>query len=121
MLVVSNSGENNNSNGSSPPTAALCTAPSAFYYGMQTTSDNGQLTGTTGSSSSIIDTPVIQVRLYMILQPYSQVIFIDKSTWRRFLMMPRTVSAFYCKITMVKDKKKTNQTETGGNLRCCPI
>ena len=66
MLVVSTSasaGENNNnSNGSSPPTA-LCTAPSAFYDGMQATSDNGQLTGTTGSSSSIIDTPVRQVRL----------------------------------------------------------
>ena len=62
-----------------------------------------------------------QVRLYMILQPYSQVIFIDKSTRRRFLIMLRTIAAFHRKITMVEDKKKTNQTETGGNLRCCPI
>ena len=58
MLVVSTvaAGENNRSE--SPPTAP------AFYYGM--TSD-GQLTGTGttgGSSSSVIDTPVRQVRTY---------------------------------------------------------
>ena len=52
MMLVVSGGENRSE---SPPTAA---AP-AFYYGM--TSD-GQQTGTGGSSSSVIDTPIRQVR-----------------------------------------------------------
>ena len=52
MTLVVSGGENRSE---SPPTAA---AP-AFYYGM--TSD-GQQTGTGGSSSSVIDTPIRQVR-----------------------------------------------------------